>query len=141
LLHLVATQSKGVGLNTHPFLLYLNMKTKEIDLPMFDTSVVLCLDKTTEKICALMRDSVSIEHEDAYEGFCVIYMGKVYVFIVDSEKYKTVNTITHEIYHAVNKLWALMGADSSVNPRDHEPLAYLNGYLNEIAFKFYKPKK
>ena len=108
---------------------------------MFDTSVVLCLDKTTEKICALMRDSVSIEHEDAYEGFCVIYMGKVYVFIVDSEKYKTVNTITHEIYHAVNKLWALMGADSSVNPQDHEPLAYLNGYLNEIAFKFYKPKK
>ena len=112
------------------------MKSKKINIPLIDVDVNLHIDKTTEAINTLLRDSTYIEHEDSYAGFCILVKGEVHVWI--NSEHNEIRFIAHELYHAVNKACLAIGYKPTT--KNHEPGAYIMEHLMPRALKFYKPK-
>lgn len=121
------------------------IKTKRFDLPMYGDNITFIYSNSYDAIIEFAKkdglnkpDLKYLEARD-YEGYHFPILDenvKEYYLIVlkDTDKYKEVNTITHEILHLVVDI--LSNSGTKFNSKTEETYAYLVGYLNEEFFKF-----
>lgn len=117
-------------------MIYLNIYDIKIKILLFET-----IEEMTDKYSKLL-EKYNIEQTDdnEFEGAIVENIcGDRMIYILLCKPYLSYSTITHECYHATNRILAKSGVE--LNLEDDENHALLNGFLNWEVIKYIKSKK
>lgn len=124
------------------------LKIKEFELPIYSARVVFIYSNSYEEIAQvaakenLHERDIKALREGGYEGYCFdveddtkAKKSNTYVVIKkNKDKYKEVDSITHEMLHAVVNILGDRGL--KFNKQNEEAYTYLTGHLNKEFFKF-----
>lgn len=126
-------------------------KFHRIEIPIYKCDLFIYMGKDT---VSFKKKSITAIEKD-YPGFfnmmedeievgqslgITFYRGKTICIHInyDEPSYNAINTIAHEIYHAVYKILNYSGLD--VHETSEEAFSYLTGYITEEIFKALKIK-
>jgi hypothetical protein len=125
------------------------LRHKKIELPLYSRkkssalNIIVADEKGWNKGLELI-DSYNDIKENLFgfrdvRAFCVMTNknGVEHFWIVFKPKDLDLNTISHEIVHAVNFIYLSRGIKPDLN--NDEPQAYLTGWVTEVTTKFLKP--
>lgn len=124
------------------------VRKKEFELPVYSARVVFIYGNSFEEIAKIAEEDnldpkdIDTLKKGKYRGYCFdvedddkIGKSNTYVVILkDKDKYTEINSITHEILHAV--VFILESRGLKFNKQNEEAYTYLTGYLNSEFFKF-----
>jgi len=124
------------------------IKTKEFELPVYSARVIFVYSNSYDAISEFAKTEelsdkdVSILKSGGYSGYCFhveddtpAKKSNTYIIIKkNSDKYKEIDAITHEVLHAVVNVLTERGL--KFNSQNEEAYTYLTGFLNKEFFKF-----
>jgi len=129
------------------------IKVKKFELPIYTENVIFVYSDSYKLVYEFAKsegfsdgDLASL-NTPAYSGMHVELendddTGRVYRYIIvvkSKDKYNNIDTISHEITHAVAEI--LGGIGIKFNKKNEEAYAYLIGYLNREFHKFIDGKQ
>lgn len=124
----------------------ITIKTKEFKLPIYPSNVIFVYSNSYDAILKFAKterfhqESLKVLEAKDYSGYTFLLKDteeQSYNYIIvkkHKNKYEDIDTITHEIAHAVNDILTCCGVKYSKS--NDEAFAYLTGYLNKEFFKF-----
>lgn len=125
------------------------LKHKKIEIPLYSRkqsstlNILVADEKGWNKGLELINKYNDIK-ESLYEfkdvrAFCTMTnkAGVEHFWILFKSKDSDINTISHEIVHAINFIYISRGIKLDLH--NDEPQAYLTGWITEVTTKFLKP--
>lgn len=115
------------------------VKQGSFKIDVFNVKVNIIVLETSQDVNAKVKE-LSKKHkthhldETAYAGYVLSFDLNTYYLLL-SKNHLTINTVTHETDHLRN---FILGFNSIVENEARETSANLNGYINQMVFKFFK---
>lgn len=124
------------------------IKTKEFELPVYSARVIFVYSNSYDAISDFAKEEELSDKDiiclkgGGYSGYCFhveddtpAKKSNTYIIIKkNSDKYKEIDAITHEVLHAVVNILTERGL--KFNSQNEEAYTYLTGFLNKEYFKF-----
>lgn len=124
------------------------LKVKKFELPIYSENVIFVYSNDYKLVHNFAKQEGFSDKDlkdldsPSYSGMHMELenddnTGRVYRYIIvikSKDKYNTIDTISHEITHAVAEI--LGGIGVKFNKKNEEAYAYLIGYLNKEFHKF-----
>jgi hypothetical protein len=101
------------------------------EIPIYEVSVWLVVDEDAYMRRVDMADTFGEYNLGAFAGLCAWKDNQFGLFFYPNGL--THNTISHEVTHLALRIMKWIGFD--IDPENHEPLAYLQGYLTALVYE------
>lgn len=112
-----------------------------IRVPLYGISITVIIDDDVHKsVARLSKKNKWILNPDFTKPFNIaglaVYQGSEEYYIFFEKKHTSVNTVTHEITHVIERVF-----ENKYIEDESEALAYLTGYVTEKIFDFLLSKQ